>query len=102
MFDSSFTRSKDYFVALQILRLVDEWVDEGVERLRELQDSDDFHSLVRFRKQHDEENWDQAIRNMEARAQQIKHRVATKSEEIKSLRDGVCGSPGRFMFKRPC
>lgn len=90
MFDSSFTRSKDYFSALQILRLVDEWVDEGVEKLRELQQGDQVVILERFETRHHcDENWNRAIRNIEMRAQQIKNRVAKKSEEIKSLRDGV-------------
>ncbi|KAH6681013.1 hypothetical protein F5X68DRAFT_192728 [Plectosphaerella plurivora] len=36
MFDRSFQRSRDYFTALQLLRLVDKWTDENVAALEKL------------------------------------------------------------------
>lgn len=89
MFDKSFTRSKDYFVAIQLLRITDEWLDEvllGIEELREtLADRNTIFWVGEA-----EGNVNIAIKGMRERATKLQNRVRKRSEEIKSLRDGVC------------
>ncbi|QGI69512.1 hypothetical protein CEK27_013483 [Fusarium fujikuroi] len=83
MFDQSFDRSKDYFVALQLLRIVDEWLDEIVPSLKELRMKPGLtHTEA-------EENLDAAIRFMTGRAGAVQNRVRRKVEQINSLRDGL-------------
>ncbi|KAF5528893.1 hypothetical protein FPHYL_14308 [Fusarium phyllophilum] len=64
MFDNSFKRSKDYFVALQILRIIDEW------------DRSDKSFTV-------------AIRDVKEYGTATKSWVRKKHEEINSLWDGL-------------
>ncbi|WAO87529.1 Hypothetical protein NCS54_00484100 [Fusarium falciforme] len=88
MFDSSFTRSKDYFVAIQLLRIMDEWLDELFLSI------DDLRGMPAWRRasfcmDEAEDNINVAIKNMKERATRFQNRVRKKSEEIKSLRDGL-------------
>ncbi|KAI9903674.1 hypothetical protein N3K66_000203 [Trichothecium roseum] len=86
IFDASFERSKTYFTALQILRLVDEWssesvtsLDELTERVMDLRGSDPGLKvpLPKIRSE------------VEAEVQKISRRVKAKMAEIESLRDGL-------------
>ncbi|KAL5589154.1 hypothetical protein FOBRF1_015682 [Fusarium oxysporum] len=88
MFDKSFDRSKDYFVALQLLRLMDEWIDEVVPSIREMKENP---SVERFPLCAAEamDNFDAAIRNMKERADVVQKRVRKKQVEVNSLRDGL-------------
>lgn len=89
MFDKSFDRSKEYFVALQLLRLMDEWIDEVVPSIKEMKENP---SVERFPLCAAEamDNFDAAIRNMKERADVVQKRVRKKQVEVNSLRDGVC------------
>jgi hypothetical protein len=89
MFDKSFGRSKDYFVALQLLRIVDEWLDEVVPSVKELQKNPSLRYPAFFAAEA-EENFNAAIRSIDERAAAVQQRVRKKVEEINSLRDGVC------------
>ncbi|KAI8720031.1 hypothetical protein NCS52_00447400 [Fusarium sp. LHS14.1] len=73
MFDTSFTRSKDYFVAIQLLRIMDEWLDELLLSIDDLR----------------EDNIDAATKGMKERATRFQTRIRKKSGEIESLRDGL-------------
>ncbi|EXL55726.1 hypothetical protein FOCG_06276 [Fusarium oxysporum f. sp. radicis-lycopersici 26381] len=88
MFDKSFDRSKDYFVALQLLRLMDEWIDEVVPSIKEMKENP---SVERFPLCAAEamDNFDAAIRNMKERADVVQKRVRKKQVEVNSLRDGL-------------
>ncbi|EWZ95785.1 hypothetical protein FOWG_03340 [Fusarium oxysporum f. sp. lycopersici MN25] len=88
MFDKSFDLSKDYFVALQLLRIVDEWLEEVVPSLKELQKHPSI-GRVSFCAVEAKENFNAAIRLIDERAGAVQRRVRKKVEEINSLRDGV-------------
>lgn len=86
MFDASFERSKTYFTALQILRLVDEWSSESVTSL------DEVTKRVMDRRGSDpglKGPLSKIRSEVEAEVQKISHRVKAKTAEIESLRDGV-------------
>lgn len=88
MFDNSFKRSKDYFVALQLLRIVDEWLDEVQSTVEDMVENPNLT---------DESMWgrpkassDVAVRYVNEHATAAQSRVRKKREEINSLRDSVC------------
>ncbi|KAI1376339.1 hypothetical protein F4677DRAFT_88922 [Hypoxylon crocopeplum] len=95
MFDSSFKLSRLYFTVLQLLRIMDEWVEQSVTDLKNLRDewlqkkhnhtshlsADELRSI--------EKNWDTAVSSMELRAKKLLYRINRKTEEVKSLRDGL-------------
>lgn len=89
MFDKSFTRSKDYFIALQLLRIMDEWVDEIMPSIESLRHSSAIKHPI-FCVDEAEQNFTAAIKNMKERVDKFQNRIRRKSEEINSLRDGVC------------
>ncbi|RYC90238.1 hypothetical protein BFJ63_vAg6947 [Fusarium oxysporum f. sp. narcissi] len=87
MFDNSFKRSKDYFVALQLLRIVDEWLDEVQSTVED---------MVENPNSTDESMWgrpkassDVAVRYVNEHATAAQSRVRKKREEINSLRDSL-------------
>ncbi|KAJ4317633.1 hypothetical protein N0V84_007232 [Fusarium piperis] len=88
MFDKSFTRSKDYFVALQLLRIMDEWINEARSSIEALRDSSAIKRSI-FCVEEAEDNFDAAIKKMNQRATRLQNRVRKKSEQINSLRDGL-------------
>ncbi|KAL2694889.1 hypothetical protein Neosp_001478 [[Neocosmospora] mangrovei] len=88
MFDKSFTRSKDYFVAIQLLRIMDEWLDEILLSIDDLRGMP-VRSRDRFGMDAAEDNIDTATKEMKKVATRFQNRVRKKSEEIKSLRDGL-------------
>ncbi|KAG7407091.1 hypothetical protein Forpe1208_v013513 [Fusarium oxysporum f. sp. rapae] len=88
MFDKSFDRSKDYFVALQLLRLMDEWIDEVVPSIKEMKENPIVERFPLCAAEAND-NFDAAIRNMKERADVVQKRVRKKQEEVNSLRDGL-------------
>ncbi|RBA10306.1 hypothetical protein FPRO05_06242 [Fusarium proliferatum] len=90
MFDNSFKRSKDYFVALQILRITDEWLDEV-----QLTVEDMFKDPVLLKasmwadRLGSDRSFEVAIRYVNEHATATKSRVRKKHDEINSLRDGL-------------
>src|SRR6478735_3276281 len=89
MFDKSFNRSKDYLVALQILRIVDEWIDEVLPSMEVLRENAQLEQ-DRFYQPGVSESIDAADKWIKQQAGSVQRRVRKKTEEIKSLRDGVC------------
>ncbi|KAK4186783.1 hypothetical protein QBC35DRAFT_254523 [Podospora australis] len=98
MFDESFERSRLYFALLQILRTSSNRLEETLRdwsTLRQVWNNkllritvsappfspEDLKALGR--------NWDRATEALEAASQRIEARISRKSEEIKSLRDGL-------------
>ncbi|EXL91843.1 hypothetical protein FOIG_14952 [Fusarium odoratissimum NRRL 54006] len=88
MFDKSFDRSKDYFVALQLLRIVDEWLDEVAPSVKELQ-KDPYLRFTSICAAETVDNFNAAIRSIDERTAVIQKRVRKKVEEVNSLRDGL-------------
>ncbi|KAH7472873.1 hypothetical protein FOMA001_g11862 [Fusarium oxysporum f. sp. matthiolae] len=88
MFDRSFDRSKDYFVALQLLRVMDEWIDEIVLSVKELREHPMVEHLPLCAAEANN-NFDATIKNMKERAEVVQKRIRKKQEEINSLRDGL-------------
>lgn len=88
MFDKSFNRSRDYFVALQLLRIMDEWINEAVSSIQQLRDNSHLFppSLYIFEMK---DNFDAVDRYMKEKAGTVQRRLQKKKEEINSLRDGL-------------
>lgn len=94
MSDDSFSLSKAYFAALQTLRKASNMVDDVLQDWGYLHRewdsrvpgsgvfSDEDLSVVT-------QNWATATAVLETRAQRVHARIARKTEDIKSLRDGV-------------
>ncbi|PSR84123.1 hypothetical protein BD289DRAFT_369053 [Coniella lustricola] len=99
MFDSpdNMRLSRQYFSVLQLLRIADLWIDENVaewerfkrtmidrikETKREYQDN--YKPLQSFDEQVDKVN-----QLLHMQAKQLKERIARKTEDVKSLRDGL-------------
>ncbi|KAF5970889.1 hypothetical protein FCOIX_10112 [Fusarium coicis] len=81
MFDSSFDRSRDYFVALQILRIIDEWLDEVRSTIQDMSKSPTFEEVEGY--------FSTTIGYVNDHATTVQYRVRDKREEIISLRDGL-------------
>ncbi|KAF5573532.1 hypothetical protein FPANT_12308 [Fusarium pseudoanthophilum] len=88
MFDNSFKRSRDYFVALQILRIIDEWIDE-VKSTVENMFKDPVLVPASMWPDGSTESFAVAIRYVNEHVTATKSRVRMKQEEINSLRDGL-------------
>ncbi|EXK46333.1 hypothetical protein FOMG_00057 [Fusarium oxysporum f. sp. melonis 26406] len=88
MFDKSFELSKEYFVALQILRIINEWIDEPLANMEKLRDSTALKQNI-FGADQARNNFDAAIRIMRQCRDKTRARIKKKSEEIESLRDGL-------------
>ncbi|KAI1472915.1 uncharacterized protein F4812DRAFT_31724 [Daldinia caldariorum] len=95
MFDSSFKLSRLYFTVIQILRLMAEWIEESASDIT--QSREHFSSVI-----HDgslgltdeeleriEKNWNTISYKMDSQAKKLNSRIIRKTEEIKSLRDGL-------------
>lgn len=99
MFDnsSSMDLSRQYFTVLQLLRTAMQWVEKDVADWESALPSynDDVRSLLeRAREANDWYIWDMACREvcdvMKRQTEELKARMQKKSEEVASLRDGVC------------
>ncbi|CVL04995.1 uncharacterized protein FMAN_12992 [Fusarium mangiferae] len=90
MFDNSFNRSRDYFVALQILRIIDGWLDEVQSTVEDMSKD---HVLLKAALGGNDaisgESFEVAVRYVSEHATATKSRVRKKNEEINSLRDGL-------------
>ncbi|KAG5809108.1 hypothetical protein H9Q74_000246 [Fusarium xylarioides] len=90
MFDNSFKRSRDYFVALQILRIIDEWLDEAQSSIQDLSKSPMMEeSGKRPMAEESGGYFKMMMRFVEDQAAPVRSRVRDKKEEINSLRDGL-------------
>ena len=94
MFDESFNLSRTYFSVLQTLRLASNMVDDAMQDwayLRQEWDAVVVSSEMFSQKNLDAaaHNWDTATALLEAKVQSVQARIARKSEDVKSLRDGV-------------
>lgn len=96
MFDRTFERSQDYFTALQLLRLVDEWIEHNLDEIRGLFESQKIRTMYM------EGPWvwyvekdllDATMRVLEHRSRQLHEKVSKLREDITSLRDGVSDFP---------
>ncbi|AEO70944.1 uncharacterized protein THITE_2057010, partial [Thermothielavioides terrestris NRRL 8126] len=94
MFDDSFHLSRTYFAALQTLRRASNMVDDTIRNWSDLRRR--WNSLVCPSGMFSDDdladaahNWDTATAIIEARAQRVQATISRKSEEIKSLRDGL-------------
>ncbi|CAF3623775.1 unnamed protein product [Fusarium graminearum] len=88
MFDKSFNRSRDYFVALQLLRITDEWINEAVSSIQQLREDTNFMHPG-FSTFEIKDNLDAVDRYMKEKADPVQKRLQKKKEEINSLRDGL-------------
>ncbi|KAF2802242.1 uncharacterized protein BDZ99DRAFT_401745 [Mytilinidion resinicola] len=116
MFDSSLDRSKQYFIVLQLLRIMGEWISGALKDLEQqkggwLQDQEyRKYAMIAF---HERElradpsrgvpeldeidleekvisaNWEALITYQRRHEKLLLDRIDKKTEEIKSLRDGV-------------
>ncbi|KAI1059578.1 hypothetical protein LB506_008989, partial [Fusarium annulatum] len=90
MFDNSFKRSRDYFVAFQILRIIDEWLDEVQSTVADMfKDPVLLQASKWADKDRSAESFQVAIRYVNEHVTAAKSRVRKKHEEINSLRDGL-------------
>lgn len=105
MFDSpdSMHLSKQYFSILQVLRIADQWIDETVAEWENTK-----HILVQevkrtkqiFQGHHNplqpfDDQVDKVTQLLRFEAKLLKERISRKTEDVKSLRDGV--SSRRFL-----
>ncbi|KAH7214331.1 hypothetical protein BKA60DRAFT_650016 [Fusarium oxysporum] len=88
MFDNSFKRSKDYFVALQLLRIVDEWLDEVQSTVEDMVKNPNVTDTSMW-VDRSRASCDVAVRYVNEHATAAQSRVRKKREEINSLRDGL-------------
>ncbi|RKK80215.1 hypothetical protein BFJ69_g4405 [Fusarium oxysporum] len=88
MFDNSFKRSKDYFVALQLLGIVDEWLDEVQSTVEDMVKNPNVTDTSMW-VDRSRASCDVAVRYVNEHATAAQSRVRKKREEINSLRDGL-------------
>jgi hypothetical protein len=106
MFDKDpFPTSELYFTILQLLRLASDWIRGSLEDLETLAESWDFYryftklpakrnglqdpvtvNVTKVLKK----NWKNVISHQKSLAKPLLDRIEKKTEEVKSLRDGVC------------
>jgi hypothetical protein len=93
MFDVSFQKSALYFSMLQILRIVKEWIQETRSDLDNYATTFRGDSLIRHCGRDGakilNENWETVLAHFAEVEGRFLQRLGDKSEEIKSLRDGV-------------
>ncbi|KAM7213927.1 hypothetical protein V8F06_010685 [Rhypophila decipiens] len=94
MFDNSFEASRVYFKALQVLRIFSETIRQSRSELRSLSDLSDFQRKpwVPPSEGVDDDirtNWNIILDFHAQEELKLLQRIAEKTEEIKSLRDGL-------------
>lgn len=99
MFDnsSSMSLSKQYFIVLRLLQVFTEWIDDETATWHRTRSSiiHERHSFFwsgyesKARKQSLEDQLDIITQLLTSQTNQLKERVERKTEEVKSLRDGV-------------
>ena len=100
MFDLDFKRSSLYFTLLQVLRIFGEYVSTVSEDLKSLSSVflDPANGLPFYDPRPDEvsnieSNWKLVIQLQKDAEERLLTRLLDKTEEVKSLRDGVCPLP---------
>lgn len=108
MFDTDFKRSKLYFTLLQVLRIFGEYISPVSEDIKSLSSFflDPANGLPFYDPRPDEEsiiesNWKLVIQLQKDAEERLLRRILDKTEEVKSLRDGVCPLPQVFMLSVP-
>jgi hypothetical protein len=106
MFDNnSFTRSELYFATLQLLRISSEWIRGSMEDLESLAQGTEiylFEIQAYLRPERDDhdpttanvarvlrQNWKNVLAHQKRLGKPLLDRIEKKTEEVKSLRDGV-------------
>jgi hypothetical protein len=102
MFDRSLEKSELYFAVLQTLRIMSEWIQEGVTALEAQKESwAEFHwaghgdaeYLTREGRERDREainsNWELLGLHYAKLVKVLQDRIDRKTTEVESLRDGV-------------
>jgi hypothetical protein len=106
MFDNnSFSRSELYFTILQLLRISSEWIRGGMEDLESLVEASLWYYELpyvgnRAKRSPDDpttsnvsrvlqQNWKNVISHQKNLCKPLLDRIEKKTEEVKSLRDGV-------------
>ncbi|KAF2496714.1 hypothetical protein BU16DRAFT_340064 [Lophium mytilinum] len=93
MFDSSLKVSEQYFAILQILRIMREWICDALkdlERQKEIWQSDRGYRLSRkLDESIIESNWEVLVSLQQGFEKILLDRIDRKTEEVKSLRDGL-------------
>ncbi|KAH8897647.1 hypothetical protein GQ53DRAFT_817930 [Thozetella sp. PMI_491] len=91
--NSHLDRSHLYFETLQILRVMTEWVHGSLEDLLETKHWWESARIFRPNQELDEvsirSNWDVLVTRQRELARQILERVDRKTEDVKTLRDGL-------------
>jgi hypothetical protein len=97
MFDDDFERSRLYFTILQFLRIFGECIRTVGADLRQLDDlflkSPEHFPIQRMRPdelQVIRSNWESVMEVQERATKRLLARLSDKTDEVKSLRDGVC------------
>lgn len=91
MFDNSFRRSRVYFRLLQILRIFSDSVRETGVRLNDMRPEMTLASG--YDDKAIQNNWKIIVTYQANMEKRILQRIMEKTEEIKSLRDGVTIAP---------
>jgi hypothetical protein len=94
MFDDSFDLSRAYFAALQTLRKISNMVEDAFRSWTSLrEDWDRLVPLSHVFSNHElsvaAQNWTTATKILEKKVERVHARIACKTDDIKSLRDGV-------------
>lgn len=99
MFDNSFERSASYFTVLQISRKFSDTIRGSLDDLRAMRkkwddwkfDSNKAGGAHPFRESRPilTSNWDTVVSYHNMLVEQLLSRIEKKTEEVKSLRDGV-------------
>jgi hypothetical protein len=97
MFDIEFKRSKQYFTILQMLRIFHDWISFSIDSFKHSVDylllpeyHEYEHNLNASSRQMVRSNWEALLAYHEEIAKPLLDRIEKKTEEVKSLRDGVC------------
>jgi hypothetical protein len=103
MFDSSLDRSRLYFIVLQLLRIMRDWILESLGDVKVLEQN--WKAMRQRRSDEIEQttspdgldkcesgidrNWKILIKHLEHRGGMLLHRIDQQTSQIISLRDGV-------------
>ncbi|KAI0885813.1 uncharacterized protein GGS22DRAFT_199974 [Annulohypoxylon maeteangense] len=95
MFDNSFQLSRLYFNVHQLLRVINDWIEESVIDLKAIRqewlknrNNLGFH-LDKRELRMIEKNWDTVISDIDTRAKGLIDRVNRRTQDVKDLRDGL-------------
>lgn len=93
MFDKSFQHAESHFQIMQLLRIATLWIQTTQKDLKSLRDglmAGLSNSLDYAQDEQLNRNWDKTFAALEAQSDKLFRRIDKKTEEVKSLRDGVC------------